>query len=96
MPVADQVRIPLPRGGNLMLQSSTGVRATARLLQPNGQPYVRCWCNGIADVTIDGSATLVDRIAPGAYTLEVISNGAKPKQIPVTVIEGQTVNVSID
>ena len=35
---------------------------------------------------------LFDLVAPGAYTLEV----GKSKQIPVTVIEGQTTTVSID
>jgi protocatechuate 3,4-dioxygenase beta subunit len=91
-----EIRVPLPRGGNLSLRTTTGIRGSARLVQPDGQPYVRCWCSGIAEITIEGPATLVDRIAPGAYTLEVTPNGLKPKQIPVTVIEGQTVNVSID
>jgi len=93
---SNEIRVPLPRGGSLSLRTTTGIRGTARLIQPDGQPYVRCWCSGIAEITIDGPSTLVDRIAPGAYTLEVTPAGTKPKQIPVTVIEGQTVNVSID
>ena len=87
-----EIRVPLPRGGNLILRSTTGAHATARLIQSDGQPYVRCWCNGVAAIEIHGLATMVDRIAPGAYTLEV----GKSKQIPVTVIEGQTTTVSID
>jgi len=95
-PSAGEVRIPLPRGGALMLRASSDLKATARLIQSNGLPYVRCWCNGIADVEVDGRATLVDRVAPGSYTLEVTPRNGKPRRFPVTVVEGQTVNVSID
>ena len=87
-----EIRVPLPRGGNVLLRSTNGVHATARLIQSDGQPYVRCWCNSVAAIEINGLATMVDRVAPGAYTLEV----GKSKQIPVTVIEGQTTTVSID
>lgn len=91
-----EIRVPLPRGGSLSLRTTTHIRGSARLIQPDGQPYVRCWCSGIAEITIASPATLVDRIAPGAYTLEITPVGMKSKQIPVTVIEGQTVNVSLD
>jgi hypothetical protein len=91
-----EIRVPLPRGGNLSIRSNTDVRGTARLIQPNGEEYVRCWCNGIAQIKIDSRATLVDRISPGQYTLEVILTGAKPKHFPVSIVEGQTAVVAID
>ena len=96
VPSANEIRIPLPRGGALMLRAAKEIKATARLLQPNGQPYIRCWCNGISDVAITDTATLVDRLAPGRYMLEVTPLGGQARRFPVTVIEGQTVNVSID
>jgi len=96
VPAPSEVRIPLPRGGRLLLRSSIELKGTARLFLPNGQPYVRCWCNGISDIAITGRATLVDLVAPGAYTLEVTPANGKPRRFPVTVIEGQTVSVSLD
>ena len=79
-----------------MLRSSSDIKATACLLLPNGQPYIRCWCSGIADIPINDRITLVDRVAPGNYTLEVTPRNGKPRTFRVTAVEGQTVNVSID
>lgn len=90
------VLIPLRPGGKLLLQSQADVRADARLIEPGGEEYVRCWCNGVADIRINGRSTLVDSIAPGSYTLEIVQAGKKPRTIPVTVIQGQTVTVSLD
>ncbi|HEY8181529.1 MAG TPA: carboxypeptidase regulatory-like domain-containing protein [Thermoanaerobaculia bacterium] len=91
-----EIRVPLPRGGNLSIRSNTDVRGTARLIQPNGEEYVRCWCSGIAEIKIDSRATLVDRISPGGYVLEVKLAEGKTKRLPVSIIEGQTAIVSID
>jgi len=96
VPPENEVRIPLLRGGSLLLRAASDIKATARLILPNGQPYVRCWCNGIADIPINDRTTLVDRIAPGNYTLEVTPRGGKARHFPVTVAEGQTVAVSIE
>ena len=38
-----EVRVPLPRGGNLSIRSTRDIRGTARLIQPEGEEYVRCW-----------------------------------------------------
>ena len=91
-----EIRVPLPRGGNLRLRSDNEVHGMARLIQPNGEEYVRCWCSGIAEIKIDGPSTLVDRISPGPYTLEVARSDGKTKRIPVSIIEGQTTVVTID
>jgi len=91
-----EVRIVLPRGGKLLLQSRTTLSATARLIEPNGEEYVRCWCSGIAEIKLDGRTTLVDSIAPGSYALEIVAPGAKPRHIPVSVIEGETTPVNAD
>jgi protocatechuate 3,4-dioxygenase beta subunit len=91
-----EIRLPLPRGGKLALRSNSNLHASARLLQPNGEEYVRCWCSGVAEIAISGAVTLVDQIAPGSYTLEVTPAGGKPRTYPVTVTEGVTTTVSLD
>ncbi|MGZ4809459.1 MAG: MSCRAMM family protein, partial [Thermoanaerobaculia bacterium] len=93
---SDEVQIALPRGGSIAIRSASDLRGSARLIQPNGEEYVRCWCNGIARIAIDGHMTIVDRISPGPYTLEVTLGAAKPRTVPITVVEGQTLPVPID
>lgn len=91
-----EIRVLLPRGGSLSIQARNGLRGTAELIQPDGQPYVRCWCNGIAAIEISGPLTLVDRISPGRYILEVLTSDDEAKQFPVTITEGQTLTVPVD
>lgn len=91
-----EIRIALPRGGKLLLQSHAPMTATARLIEPDGEEYVRCWCSGIAEIRIAGRSTLVDSIAPGSYALEITPAGGKPRRIPVSVIEGETTPVNLD
>jgi uncharacterized GH25 family protein len=93
---AGDIRIPLPPGGNLALTSAKSCGAKVRLIQRNGEPYVRCWCNGIAVISVDCPRTLVDHVSPGSYVVEVSSKGGATKRIPVTIVEGQTVTVPID
>jgi len=93
---ASDLRIPLPRGGNLAIHATKACDASARLLQSNGEPYVRCWCNGIASIRIDCLDSFVDHISPGSYTLELTYEDGRKKQFPVNVMEGETVTVSID
>jgi hypothetical protein len=92
---SNEVRIPLPRAGRLILVSSSELRGTARLIQPDGEEYVRCWCDGEPEIRISERATLIDSVAPGTYTLEITPNGGKARQYPVSVIEGQMVTVAI-
>ena len=92
---SNEVVIPLRRGGKLLVVSDGNLLATARLIQADGEEYVRCWCNGVAEIRITGRVTLVDSIAPGPYTLEVTPDGGKARSYPVSVVEGQTVTVAI-
>jgi hypothetical protein len=93
---ASELRIPLPRGGSLALHAAKNCDVGARLLQPNGEPYVRCWCNGITSINVDCPDSFVDHISPGSYTLEITYMNGKTKRFPVTLIEGETVSLSID
>jgi hypothetical protein len=72
------------------------VRGKARLIQPDGEEYVRCWCSGIAEIKIEGPVTFVDRISPGSYVLEVTLADGKPRRIPISVVEGQTTSVPLE
>jgi hypothetical protein len=92
---AGEVRIALPRGGKLIVLSKNDVHGKARLIQPDGEEYVLCWCSGIADIVIKGRRTEIDAIAPGSYLLEVALDGAKPQRIPVSVIEGESMTVEM-
>jgi hypothetical protein len=93
---SNEVRVPLPRGGNLSIRSPHDIHGTARLIQPDGEEYVRCWCSGIAAIKIESAITFVDRISPGSYVLEVTLANSKPRRLPVTVIEGQTTVVGVE
>jgi hypothetical protein len=46
--------------------------------------------------TAGGRSTVIDRIAPGSYTLEVTPAGGKPRKYAVTVVQGVTTPVTID
>jgi hypothetical protein len=95
MPSSD-IRIALPRGSKLLLQSRRNARGTARLIEPDGGAYVPCWGNAIAEFRIVGRTTWIAPVAPGSYTLEIREPGTKPRTIAVSVGEGETATVSID
>ncbi|HVS31483.1 MAG TPA: carboxypeptidase regulatory-like domain-containing protein [Thermoanaerobaculia bacterium] len=93
-----RVRVPAPeqtialtRGGTLVVNSSSDARELIKLVLPNGDEYVRCYCNGIAEIRLEGETTRVEHVAPGAYRMDVIgSNGAPARSYAVTIGEGQT------
>ncbi len=89
-----EVVVPLRREGTLVIHSSAPLAGTARLIEPDGSEYVRCWCNGIAEIPLTGRVTTVDAVAPGAYTLVIESGGTK-RSMAVTVVEGQTTTVDL-
>ena len=93
---SSDLRIPLPRGSRLLLQSHGNARRTARLIQADGDEYVRCWGNAVAEIRIDSRTTVVEPVATGSYMLEIRQTGAKPRTIPISVGEGETVTVPID
>ena len=93
---SSDLRIPLPRGSRLLLQSHGNARRTARLIQADGDEYVRCWGNAVAEIRIDSRMAVVEPVAPGSYMLEIRQTGAKPRTIPISVGEGETMTVSID
>lgn len=44
------LEVGLTPGGTLVIESARNLRGRIRLVDPDGEEYVRCWCNGIADI----------------------------------------------
>jgi hypothetical protein len=90
------LRIGLTPGGTLVIESARALQGRVRLLQPDGEEYVRCWCNGIADIQLKGRRSTVENVTAGGYTLEVLVGGEVVARKPVVVSEGQKTTVAID
>jgi hypothetical protein len=90
------LRIALTPGGTLVIDSTRLVQGRVRLLQADGEEYVRCWCNGIADIALTGRRTTVDHVASGSYTMEVLAGAEVLARQPVVIREGQKSTVVID
>jgi hypothetical protein len=92
------LRVGLTPGGTLRIESLRDLRGRIRLVQPDGEEYVRCWCNAIADIELGGRVTTVENVTPGSYTLELELVGAEEPAAtrPVLVQEGQVTIVAIE
>jgi len=82
------LRIGLTPGGALVIESGRDLRGRVRLMQPDGEEYVRCWCNGIADIELKGKRTVVENVTPGNYMVELVDEPGSAPQ-PVVVVDGQ-------
>lgn len=90
------LRVALTPGGTLVIESTRLVEGRVRLLQPDGEEYVRCWCNGIATIDLTGRRTTVEHVASGGYTMEVLVGQEVVARQPVAIAEGQKATVTID
>ena len=92
------LRVRLTPGGTLRIESPRDLRGRVRLVQSDGEEYVRCWCNGIADIELGGRVTTVENVTPGSYTLELELVGVEEPAAtrPVLVQEGQVTTVAIE
>jgi hypothetical protein len=90
------LKVALTPGGTLVLASERSLHGRVRLIQPDGEEYVRCWCNGIAAIQLKGRRTTVENVAAGSYTVEVVDGieGIAPR--PAVVREGQTTTVTLE
>ncbi len=95
VPGAEQ-RIELTRGGTLVIAAGTNASELVKLVKPNGEEYVLCYCNGISEIRLQGATTKVDHVAPGAYRMDVIDGAGKVfRSYPVTIGEGQLTAVDV-
>jgi 5-hydroxyisourate hydrolase-like protein (transthyretin family) len=89
--------VGLTPGGTLVLESERALHGRIRLVGSDGEEYVRCWCNGLADIDLEGRRTTVENVTPGRYTLEVIEEvGMSAVALTVAIREGQISRVALD
>jgi len=91
VPMQGELRLALTPGGNLVVRTERASSDLMKLVLPSGEEYVRCQCNGIAEIRLTGTTTTIDHIAPGRYTMQVLdAEGRIKTTYPVTIEEGQT------
>lgn len=78
----------------MVIHAAPDAKKKVRFVLPDGEEDVRCYCNGIAEIRLDGAVTRVENVAPGSYRTEVLDGTVKIEQThPVVVIEGQPTSV---
>ncbi|HEV7705965.1 MAG TPA: carboxypeptidase regulatory-like domain-containing protein, partial [Gemmatimonadaceae bacterium] len=96
VPHEGEVRFALTAGGTLIVQTDRAAAELVKLVMPGGEEYVRCQCNGIAEIRLTGTTTTIDHVAPGTYTMLVLdAHGLIKTSHSVTIVEGQTTRAEI-
>ncbi len=95
IPAREPLRVGLTPGGTVVVRSQSLARRVARLIAPDGEEYVRCWCNQISAFSVEGSETTLENIAPGSYTLEVQELDGTSQAVPLQVFEGLSVELAV-
>jgi protocatechuate 3,4-dioxygenase beta subunit len=96
VPHQGELRMALTPGGTLIIRTDRVSDDLVKLVMPNGEEYVRCQCNGIAEIRLTGTTTTVEHVAPGNYTMQVIDErGLVKTSYPVTIAEGKTTEAEI-
>jgi hypothetical protein len=97
VPHAGDVRFALTPGGTLILQADRASSDLVKLVMPNGEEYVRCQCNGIAEIRLTGLTTTIENVAPGSYTMQLLDpRGLVKATQSLTIAEGQTTLVEMN
>jgi len=92
------LRVPLTPGGTLVVQSPRDLHGRLRLVRPDGEEYVRCWCNGIATMDLEGRRTTIPNVTPDRYTVELLDTAGRPDAAPRAVViqEGQVSTLTVE
>jgi hypothetical protein len=92
------LRVPLTPGGSIVVQSADNFRGRLRLVDAEGEEYIRCWCNGIAAIDIVGPRTTVPNVTPGRYVAEQLDRTGHSLSGPrqVLVQEGQISTITFE
>jgi hypothetical protein len=97
VPQAGDVRFALTPGGTLIVQADRASADLVKLVMPNGEEYVRCQCNGIAEIRLTGITTTIENVAPGSYTMQLLDpRGLVKATQSVTITEGQSTVVEMN
>jgi hypothetical protein len=95
-PQEEEVQFALTPGGTLVVKTGNASDDLVKLVQPNGEEYVRCQCNGIAEIRLTGTTTRIEHVAPGDFTMHVLdARGRIKTSQPVKIMEGQTSTTDI-
>ena len=83
-------------GGTIAIKSTGSAMRRARMLGPDGREYIRGF-GYISVFNVDPSpgTTIIESIAPGTYTLQILDGNNVTASTQVTVVEGQVAQVSI-
>ncbi len=96
MPREDELRIALTPGGTLIVHADRASNGLVKLVHPNGEEYVRCECNGIAEIRLSGVTTTIEHVAPGTYAMQLLDEQGRIKtSYSVTIAEGQMSSAEI-
>jgi protocatechuate 3,4-dioxygenase beta subunit len=92
------LRVPLTPGGTLVVVSPRDLRGRLRLVRPDGEEYVRCWCNGIATMDLEGRRTTIPNVRPDRYTAELLDAQGRPAAAPQAVViqEGRVSTLAVE
>ncbi len=87
--------VAMTPGGGIAIKSNGSAMRRARLIGADGQEYSRGFGGSAFAVDPSPGTTLLQNIAPGTYTLQILGNGdAVVASVQVTVQEGQTAQVT--
>jgi hypothetical protein len=96
VPRKDELRVALTPGGSLIVNTDRESNDAIKLVMPTGEEYVQCQCNGIAEIRLTGTKTVVEHVAPGAYSMQVLdARGLVKASHPVTIAEGQSTTIEV-
>jgi protocatechuate 3,4-dioxygenase beta subunit len=92
------LKVRLTPGGTLVVDSERDLRGTLRLVGPDGEEYVRCWCSGISSIDLKGRHTTIPNITPASYSVQALDAAGRPLAAPssVTISEGQRSSIRIE
>jgi hypothetical protein len=95
-PREGELRVALTPGGTLIVHADRPSNDIVKLVHPNGEEYVRCECNGIAEIRLNGLTTTIEHVAPGPYAMQLLDEQGRIKSsYSVSIGEGQTTNAEI-
>jgi protocatechuate 3,4-dioxygenase beta subunit len=93
VPLDGDLRIALSHGGTLVVLSHETATDLVKLVAPDGEEYVQCYCNGIATIRLKGKTTTIEHVQAGSYMLQILNaSGGVTAQQPITIAEnGKTI-----
>jgi hypothetical protein len=97
VPLEGDLRIALSHGGSLVVISHDAATDLVKLVAPNGEEYVQCYCSGIATIRLKGKSTTIEHVQAGNYMLQILNgSGGVTTQQPITIVENGKTTVDLE